>query len=427
MYVNINGKNRTNFEMNKFHNIMKNNELTLAEVRAMYFDADALILSPVRLFRYQSHGDRFYFYLTPDVDEHGAKTLIQKELFSIEPPELKMVVKLAIGATTLASAVIPFGVQMTKWYCNLGWDAAIAYRDERSKYGSLMHTCDAELFINRRMDLDKIPEIVAGYMAKNKIDYDRSKWSDDLKSDILAMVQFIRDYNVKPLAIELSLVSPELGVAGTLDLFCEMDATETGYFGEVYKSGDRKGEPKETKRTNRVLAIIDFKSGRNGSSQNDQHIAQLVTLRRLLTETMESVYGVDLSTQLIRLYNWHPKEWKTRPDYTLNEQTNKINCSDDEYVRGLLWHYRIHNPDPTLRNSVEISGVVEIDAGVEPNVSVETIMAIAQKRIESGDEIPVMIYETVDDYLTTEPAATTEEIANEITEEMANIDTSNQL
>jgi hypothetical protein len=365
----------------------KTKDLTMAEVRAMYFDTDALILSPIRLFRYQSGGNRFYFYLDKIMNGPG--------------PEPKEVVKLAIGTTTLASATIPTGDFLIKWYAQNGWDASIAIRDEKSKYGSLMHTCDAELHIKRTFDLDLIPEIVAGYMKKNKLTHNIEQWSVDLKSDILAMAQFIRDYNVKPLAIELSLVSTELGVAGTLDLFCEMDDEESGFFGEVYKSGDKKGQPKETKRIVRTLAIVDFKSGRK-TSENPHHVAQLVILRILLNDTMKTVYGVDIHASKIKLYNWHPKEWQTNPSYTLIDQTDKIPVSDDEYVNGLVWHYRVHNADPSFRRSVETSGIVNVDIGFESNVSVKTILEIAESRINSGDEIPSMKYDSVDDYLKTE-------------------------
>lgn len=365
----------------------KTNDLSMAEVRAMYFDADALILSPFRLFRYQRGGDRFYFYLNTEQTELDGET--------------KQVVRLAVGATTLAAATIPAGQFLTKWYADNGWDGAIAIRDEKAKYGSLMHTCDADLYIKRKFDLDMIPEIVSGYMKKNKIAYDTDQWSNDLKSDVLAMAQFIRDYNVKPLAIELSLVSPEYGVAGTLDLFCEMDYVETGFFGETYKSGDKKGKPKESKRTVRVFAIIDFKSGRK-TGENPHHVAQLVILRKLLTDTLKSLYGNAFDPILaskIMLYNWHPKEWQTFPSYSLIDQTDKIPVPDDEYLNGLVWHYRVHNIDPSFRKSIETFGVVDVDAGVESNISVKTILEKAESRINSDDGIPPMQYDTVDDYL----------------------------
>jgi hypothetical protein len=362
----------------------KANDLTLAEVRAMYFDDDALMISPTRLFRYHNRNERFYFYLKEIPDEIG---------------EMKKIVKIAIGTTTITGATIPSGESLMKYYADKGWDDAIAYRDERSKYGSLMHTCCANLIIDKSFDLDKIPEIVSGYMAKNELDYDAAQWSADLKSDVLAMAQFITDYNVKPLAIELSLVSEKWDVAGTLDLFCELDDVETGFFGEVYKSGDKKGQPKETKRTVRTLAIVDFKSGRKSYS-NPQHVAQLIILRQLLRDMMTTVFGVEIDGQNVKLYNWHPKEWVTTPGYHLIDQSDKINVSDSEYLNGLVWHYRVHNPDPATRKSVNVSGIINIESGdYSQNVSVETILNIAQKRVEL-DDIPAFEYETIDDYLT---------------------------
>jgi hypothetical protein len=376
---------------------MGKNELTISEVRAMYFDDDALILSPFKLYRYHFKSYRYYYYQMPmePAMENQMPTDAEGILF---PPEPKPnPVRLAVGVTTLTRRTMPTDDQLIKWIASMGYDAAIAYRDQRSKYGSLFHTIAAELLIKRKFDLDSLDEIVAGYAAKNGIVINIDEWIDEYKSDILALTQWIIEYNVKPLAIELSLVSPRLNVAGTLDLFCEMDFPETGFFGETYKSGERKGQPKETKRINRTLAIVDFKTGKN-TGFGLANAAQLQLLKILLDETMQTVYGTDIHASKIALYNWHPREWRTKPSYSLIDQTMAMTAAD---ALNLVNVYPMYDPDPTERTELKMSGMVDIDAGIagiEKNVMVEKITDIMQNRIDAGD-VPLMQYDVTGNYL----------------------------
>jgi hypothetical protein len=358
---------------------MQNKEMTISEIKAMYFGDAALMLSPYPLYRYQYKGDRFYYYVNPA----DAAKLDEQD---------RLPVHFAVGITTLTRKTLPQPEGLTRWIANLGYDEAIAYRDERAKYGSLMHTCIATLLIKRAFDLDQLATAVHAYCKLNAITVNEDKWTDDLKQDVLAFAQFVRDYNVRPLAIELSLVSPTLGVAGTLDLLCEMDDTTKGYFGEVYKSGENKGQPKETKRTTRVLALVDFKSGRvsNGSLHNAAQLA----LQRLLLQGAFPEWP--RAKEVAKLYNWHPKDWRKSPTYILVDQTGSFSAAACMNIISL---YRELETEPEERTMLEMYGVIELDAP-EPrqNYAATVIKDVVQRAVNENEYKPAE-YDYFDTYL----------------------------
>jgi hypothetical protein len=346
------------------------NEMTINEIKAMYFDDKALVLPPVPLYRYHYKGDRFYYYIDPE-------ELAYHQSAAPAGVTLKPTVHFAVGITTLTRKTIPQPEQLTKWQAEKGWDEAMAYRDERAMYGSLLHTCIATLLIKRVFNLDLMAEVVHNYCKANSLTVNESAWSDDLKQDVLAFAQFAKDYNVRPLAIELSLVSARLGVAGTNDLLCELDLSETGYFGEVYKSGENKGQPKQTKRTTRALAIVDFKSGRsaNGSIHN---AAQLRLLQMLLKDNYPQ-----FSTTKMKLYNWHPKDWRTAPSYTLVDQTDAFS---EKAAMNIIGVYKELYPAVEEKETIEMFGTVCLDPTDEPqaNYTSTAIKALVQKAIDEN-------------------------------------------
>ena len=358
-------------------------EMTIAEIKAMYFDDTALMLSPYPLYRYHYKGDRFYYYTNP-ADREDGKVDAQDPL----------PVHFAVGVTTLTRKTLPQPEQLVKWIADMGYDAAIAYRDTRAKYGSLLHTILATLLIKRVCDLDTFAEVVANYCKANSITVNEGAWVDDLKQDALAFAAWTLEYNVRPLAIELSLVSPRLRVAGTLDLLCEMDYTEKGYFGEVYASGANKGQPKESKKTSRRLAIIDFKSGRN-SHASTHNAAQL----RLLEMLLKDNYPQYADTSLL-LYNWHPKDWRTKPNYTLNDQTHSFTITAAMAIISL---YSELYPDVEEKKTLEMFGVINLDAPEDErhNYSTPVIRDIVQTAINEGAYTQTE-YDITDSYFDTD-------------------------
>lgn len=362
---------------------MKNTDLTISEIKALYFDDNALMLSPYTVYRYEHRGDRFYYYLLPAPAADAGKLPLDADV--------QRDVRFAVGVTTLTRKTIPQDEYLTKWIAGMGYEAAIKYRDERGKYGSLMHTIFAQLLVQRKYDLSTLEQVVCGYCKINRLNVNEQKWVNDLMQDILAFAQWLRDYDVKPLGIELTLVSPTLRVAGTLDLFCEMNHTIEGYFGEVYKSGERKGEPKQTKQVVRRLTIVDFKSGRE-STGGAHNAVQLATLRVLLREAYPQY-----AEQQINLYNWNPKDWRKTPSYTLTDQCQAVS---DETITALAQQYYAFNAEVQEKLNVTLHGVVDLDAenAIAENITILAIKDMVQDAVDKGTT-GMQQYPAVEDYL----------------------------
>jgi hypothetical protein len=346
---------------------MKQDELTVSQIKAMHFANDALMLSPYPLYRYEYKGDRFYYYIDPN---EGNFEIKEGKTITYNPP-----VHFAVGVTTLTRRTIPQNEGLVKWIANMGYDAAIAYRDQRAKYGSLMHTCYATMLIKKVFNLDLLPEVVHNYCAVNKLVVNEGVWVDDLKQDLLAFATFLHEYQVKPLAIELSLASPRLGVAGTQDLFCEMDFEEKGYFGEVYASGINKGQPKETKRIVRTLAIVDFKSGRD-TTGGIHNAAQLAALKMIFKDNYPTHANRD-----IRLYNFHPKDWRKVPTYTLVDQSQGFS---EAAVMNIIGLYHEFEPAPEDKTVVEMFGVINLDQPGGENFTTKVIKEVVQEAVDNS-------------------------------------------
>ena len=175
-----------------------------------------------------------------------------------------------------------------------------------------------------------------GVVHFNEIMQKDSEW---LRKAIFAFGQFVIEYNVKPLALELMMKSDIYGVASPVDMLCTMEIEESGPWGEPLKSGPNKGEPKVIKRPKTIVAIIDFKSSQNGFF--DKHYFQLQLYKRMVKENYP-----DLDVE--GLYNWSPKDWRgTTPTYNLKEQSDgKLNdLCEVVFQQGKIKH---DSKDPTV-------------------------------------------------------------------------------
>jgi len=119
--------------------------------------------------------------------------------------------------------------------------------------------------------------------------------------------------------------------------------------GEVYKSGAKAGEPKESKQARKVTAMIDYKSGRKGFYVS--HEIQL----KIYQELFEAVFPED---PIEKLYNFSPKDWRTSPSYNLKDQTTCDSHAMIPHLKGLATCNGIPRPrDKTVyKGSLELGG-----------------------------------------------------------------------
>ena len=195
--------------------------MTVEEIRAVYFNADALKEPAYRLFQLNSDGHRYYYRFN-DAGE----------------PEFYP------SVTTLLKQVMPTPPALLDWMIANGKDGSTEKRDLAAAYGTFMHGEFEKLIINRRYDFDSVPAALLAYMERENLpEKVFSEWLPKVRKDVLAFAQFIKDWNVKPLAVEIGLYHPKFHYAGCLDLPCVMTDPKTG------KS---------------FTALVDFKSGRKG-------------------------------------------------------------------------------------------------------------------------------------------------------------------
>lgn len=320
--------------------------MTSEEIKAEFFDADALQEQPEPVYRLDSSGHRYYYTF----DENG------------EP-------QFYVSVTTLIKQTLPTSPQLVKWIADMGYDESRRYAAERAAYGTFLHSQIARYLIERTFDLNEIRDKLKSYIESEKLPIDFIDYSDDIKRDILAFAQFAHDVDLKPLAIELVLTNPEDGYAGAIDLVAEITVEEKGFFGDVYKTGVKAGQPKESKRQRRIRAIIDFKSGRKGFFE--EHEIQLHAYMKMWNMNFEQ-YPVE------RVFNWSPKLWNgDTPTYNFKDQTNSKNAAKLPYLIELA-----QIEDAKRDNTViSCSGVINFDDyHAENNICVISLSELVKRR-----------------------------------------------
>lgn len=326
------------------NNIQKINGYTVKEAKAVFFDADALKEPSYKLFRLDGGDTRFYYHIN----------------------EVNNVVTYFLSATAFVGKTLAGdNSHLIQWAVNLAKeDKSHHYeRDSSACYGTLMHIEAEKLLINREYDLDSVYDTVDAYTLEKGYRENIGAWCKRLQKNMVSLMAFVQKHNVKPLAIEVMLASERMKVAGALDLLCEMDIFETVEedSGEVYKSGKRKGEPKMVKveKATRVKAIIDFKSGKYFY---EGHEVQLAVYRELVKEN----FGIEVN----KLFNWSPKEWKSKAGFNLEDQTDKKSIQKLPHLLELM---RIDYPNIAPSRPLDFGGVITMDSDVDEHFNRETL------------------------------------------------------
>lgn len=331
--------------------------MTTEEIRAVYFDADALKEPGYKVYQLNSDGYRYYYRF----DAEGN-------------PEFYP------SVTTLLRQVMPTPPALLDWMIANGKDGSTEKRDLAASYGTFMHGEFESLIINRRYDFDAVPGVLMAYMEREHVPESLfSQWLVRIRKDVLAFALFIKDYNVKPLAIEIGLVHPEYRYAGCLDLPCLMTDPKTGEeFG----------------------AIVDFKSGRKGFFE--EHELQL----HLYME----MWNVNFPNQMIgRVFNFSPKDWRTKPTYNLKDQTESANAKKLPYLLALA-SIEDEKRDNTL---TIVRGQLDLDKGkIADNLLTLSLAELIRTKADTKDAPKKSAEKPVERAKTSKPTNTPSEPDN---------------
>ena len=304
--------------------------MTVEEIRAVYFNADALREPEYRLFQLNSDGYRYYYRFNENGD-----------------PEFYP------SVTTMLKQVMPTPPALLDWMIANGKDGSVEKRDIAAAYGTFMHGQFEQLIINRRYDFDNASAVLLDYMEKNNIPESLfSQWIVKIRKDVMAFAQFVRDWNVKALAIEIGLFHPEFHYAGCIDLPCVMTDSKTG---------------------KTFTAIVDFKSGRKGFYE--EHELQLHLYREM--------WNVNYPDKPIeRVFNFSPKDWRKSPTYNLKDQTESENAKKLPYLLALAT-IEDEKRDNTL---TIVHGVLDLDKGkISDNILTLSLAELIKTKTESKD------------------------------------------
>ncbi|MFW5700245.1 MAG: hypothetical protein ACOCWM_01025 [Cyclobacteriaceae bacterium] len=263
--------------------------MPIEQIKPLYHNNEMLSQLPT-VFRYAQHGNRFYFTLIDDTVEFYP------------------------SVTTIIGRTTPMSFGLKKILGDKGLDGYFQFMRERAAYGTFLHIQISDYLKYQEYDFDQIRGKLAMYLEDKQLDVNLEKWSEDCKKDMASLIQFCIDHEVKPIAIEVvgTYSDKNVKMAGAIDMICEMTVKEKGFHGEVYKSGEKKGEPKETIAEKKITAIVDFKSGKSGFFE--EHEIQLHMYKLIAEQSM--------NIKIDKVFNVAPKDWLTMPTYTVKDQTD---------------------------------------------------------------------------------------------------------
>lgn len=351
---------------------MKNEDLI---IKPLLYNHNVLLTDPPIVYRHDVKGWRKYYS-------------INKLLKYIEKSSV----------TTILDKVMPLPFWLEQWRASYGINKANEIMKQAGFYGTLLHTCLGDYLIAKKFDLSTIPARIRTYVYSNRISFDTWDWDDKLRHDILAFHHFVMHYNVNPLAVELVLISDDKGYGGAIDLVCEM-TIGSGENGKILKTDikfDKNGEIREDK-TRRVIAIIDFKSGRHGFSESNE--AQVHMYKNLFTEHYPHV-------PIEKVFNWAPKDWNKSdaPSYFLKDQTDSPEQFCIEHYVSIFNIKQLHLENNQYHH---IDGTLEYGKNnLDTVLRVETFeqRAISKHKEDAGKSIkaPIVKYELKQEVLATE-------------------------
>lgn len=319
--------------------IHENKGLTIEEVMALYFNVDAIQEQPKMIYMLKNGSMKFYYTW----DDEAFK------------PNYYM------SVSTLIQRTMPMPYEIVEWYAKLGLRAAEEKLSERSSYGMLMDGEFGNFLISKKCNLDTIRDRVHAFVTENKCDLALvDKWTEELSKDMLSFNQWIIDYDVEPISLQIMLASDELQMAGRLDLVC-------------MKNKDKYTDKTPTKDRKRVRALVDYKSGKSGFHESNE--IQLKIYESLWNDNFPN-YPIE------QLGNYSGKDWLKGPTYNFKDQTE---CDSHRKIDHLIEIARVDELDSPSRIVKVMGGELVFKGDIEANLTAynsdEYIINIHRQRL----------------------------------------------
>lgn len=295
------------------------------------------------------------------------------------------------GAVHVAPSVtnvldrLPMNEYLLKWACDMGYDESKAYARERAGYGTFLHIIFAQILAGETIRLDKgslLTKLAAVLDQENKQDLFETncdQWARDIQKDLVGLVQWVKDFKVKPIAVEFPVwayhlidgnpddLSDARAFASVIDLVCKAS------FPNQETDGDGKTKTVWTEKT----LVVDFK-GKRGSATYIDNELQLAAMKFAFEETT--------GMQIDEVYNYKPKDWKfgkknffQREPYHFINQTRHLERNLN-WFRILLEQWHLEGPIEIDERRILIEKEISLGAKVESYYSkfdiIENLMAV---------------------------------------------------
>lgn len=304
---------------------------TIEEIKAAYYNANALRQPNYRLCQINAGGMRYYYNL----NESGC------EFYP--------------SVTTIIRKCAPENFILTEWKLTLGKEAAEAYTLERANYGSMVHGFLEELIVTRSFPLDEMRERIKHYAEIHSLPPSFvDVHEQEAKEDMLAFAKWMKDYDVRPLAVECAIYHPTLKYAGLIDIVADL---------RKYPIGDKHGDE-------RVRAIVDAKTTRKDF--HAEHIWQLEMYRLAWNELFPDL-------EINEIANIRPKAWsstaKKAISYGFEWQTDSTEVAKVPYIIEL---FKLEESES--RKVALIGGTINLDNDIEDNLNVMTLEEVVVER-----------------------------------------------
>ena len=201
-----------------------------------------------------------------------------------------------ISATTWLKQELPTPKELILWQAEKGKWFVNKTLFETSTYGTIVHDLCEIYLLKREINVGFVNDFIEAHIKKAGLSYKFQEWRYEVYNDLICFQHMCRQVNLEPLKTEERLrlrLDTFGGLAGTFDLFCELD---------YYKK--------------RKLAILDFKTTRKGFWKSNEY--QLHLYRHMFVNK----YSMFTKGEIL-LFNWHPKDFrKEMPTYNLQSQAS---------------------------------------------------------------------------------------------------------